>query len=286
MIEIIHQAFSKTWATKKLIAIYYLATLIAAAIIILPLYVLINRFAGNSQLAEQLLYGLQPDLLIEFLRYEGKILFPFFIVAIAIFILYWLFSLSLSAGALKLFADNRRFDASLFWGAVGRFFSRFLRLFFWSLLILLVLLLLPQLITLLQWLFFGKDPYEYISFYSGLLRFILYVIGLFFWLIVFDYGRIILIYHEERSAGKSLLRALDFIKKNFAKVISFAAILTLLGIIAFISFYLLADLLKGSSALTIVIIFFLQQSFIILRAILRLAIFAGETQIYQKYAPI
>ncbi len=284
MIATLKQAFVRVWAHKKIILIFYLTLLLAAAAILLPFRGVMNRFAGHSLLAEELVYRLPGDLLVEFFHYEGKTLMPIAIFAVIILTIYSLLSLALSAGAMKIFAENRRYEASLFWGAAAQFFGRFLRVFFWSLPILLILLLLPQILKLVQWLIFGKDPYENIAYFFTLSRMGLSLLGVFCWLIVFDYARIRLICHEDRATRKSLWRALGFIRKNFSKVIVFAAILSAIGLLGFIVYYLLADLSKGTSALTIVIIFFLQQLFIIFRTMLRLTFFAGETIIYQNYA--
>ncbi|MBN2357292.1 hypothetical protein JXO59_14345 [candidate division KSB1 bacterium] len=283
MLSIIKQGLARMWAHKRLILFFYFANLITAALIILPLRAALNRFAGHSQMADRLRYGMDADLLIEFLQYSGETIGPILLFGLLAAILYWLLTLYLSGGALKLFASGRQYDAALFWGSAGRYFGRFLRLFLWSLLVLLILLLLPQIITLLQRLIFGKDPYEYITYYSGFIRLILYVIGVFFYLMVFDYGRIQIISSEERATRKALWRALVFIRDHFGRVVLLSLIFALTGTVGFFIYYFIADLLNGSIALTIALIFILQQLFMLFRAALRLTGFASETVLYQKY---
>jgi hypothetical protein len=220
------------------------------------------------------------DFLFEFLINSSGLGGIVLITTLVISGLYGLVNLFLSGGALGIFVGKENFTAAKFWGDGGKYFGRFIRLFFWGLPILVVLFGLQFIVSGAQRIIFGSDPYEYVLYWSKWIQFVLRWFAFFLFFIIFDYARIYAVTSDEGKMRKALGEGLGFVWRNFRRTFTLAFTISLLGIVGLLVYNPVADLLSAPNAMIIILLFLWQQIFMIFRMLLRLTLYSGEVQLY------
>jgi hypothetical protein len=271
----------KTAANKRMILIFYLGNLILGLIIILPLRAIIDEFVGYRLMGAKLAGRLDMDFLFELLLHNhsfGDVLRGMIFFAPAV---YWLFLLFLSGGAFVIFAHNEKYSSPIFWGNCGRFFGRFIRLSIWSLPLLAVFFALPLLAKGLLRLFFGSDPYQYITYWGRWLQAGLGFVSFLLFGMVLDYARIHTVLTDERNMRASLWRGFRFAFGKFKHTLGLAALLFVIGGLILAMSTPVANGLAAPSAIIVALMFLIQQFYMILRMGLRLTLYAGQIHLYK-----
>ena len=230
-----------TWKTKRLLLVLYLAGLLPALVVALPLRSVLLSFAGHSLAGTALLDGATVDFLAELVTVNRAASPTLLIILVVSAVAFWFMSLFLSGGALAILALGERYQAVEFWKGAAMFFGRFLRLSLWSLLLLAVLSLLPIGARVVQQLVFGSDPYQYVSYWGIWIQVGIVLFALFFFRVCFDYARIQAVLTEERRTRRSLWQGLRFVVRHPVRAIGLAVCVSLLGWAA-----LLAAALSGA----------------------------------------
>ncbi|MFQ5629284.1 MAG: hypothetical protein ACE5I1_11025 [bacterium] len=280
----IKQGFSQTWANKRMILLFYLASLVFGVIIVWPLRSILSGFIGNSMMGADLAGRMNMDFLFEFFKNVSSAPNAFFGLVFLIPAIYWLFGLFLSGGALASFARGEKYEPAFFWGSSAKYFGRFLRLVLWSLPVLAILLALQFLESGAQRLFFGSDPYQNITYWGGWIRFGMRYFALILFMVIFDYARIYTVLNDEKKMYVSLREALKFALANFGRTFGLAFLLALIGITVLTIYNPIANLLSAPNGFVILILFFVQQAYMLFRMILKLTAFSGQMHLYRGIA--
>jgi hypothetical protein len=271
---------SQVWSNKGILFIFYMANLLSGMVLMLPFRAMLNNFIGYSLMGDKLGGLIDMDFLFEFLINSSGLGGIVLVSGPVIFGLYGLVNLFLSGGALGIFISKENFTAAKFWGDGGKYFGRFIRLFFWGLPVLVILFGLPFIVTGVQRIIFGSDPYEYVLYWSKWIQFVLRWFAILFFFIIFDYARIYVVTLEERKMRKALGEGLHFVWRNLRRTFTLAFSISLLGIVGLLVYNPLADLLSAPNAMIIILLFLWQQIFMLFRMLLRLTLYAGEVQLY------
>ena len=273
----------RAWSTKRLLLVFYLASLLAGVLVALPLREVLLQFAGRSLAANELIQGVTLDFLFELVTANRAaapaltVLFLFGAIA------FWVLSLFLSGGALAILAASERgYQAAQFWGGAAKFFGRFLRLALWSLLLLAALSLLPLTARGAERFLFGPDPYQYVSYWGAWIGAGFTLIALFFFRICFDYARIHAVVTDEAKMRRSLWRAVRFTIGNAVPVVGLALVLAVAGGVAALCYLPVSDLFDGSTVSLVTAAVVAQQLFILWRVTLRLTRYGSQIALYQK----
>ncbi len=276
--------FQKTLGNKRMIAVFYLANLIFGLIVILPLRAIIDGFVGYRLMGEKLAGRLDMDFLLEVIAHKDSFLSAargmIFIIPAA----YWIFLLFLSGGTFAVFASAEKYSAAMFWGNCAEYFGRYLRLALWSLPMFAILLATPFLLTALQRLVFGNDPYQYITYWGGWIRVGLRFIGILIFGIIFDYSRIHTVKTDEHTMRVSLWHGFRFALANFKYTFGLAALLFVIGGLMLAIYNPIADLLAAPNVAIVILMFLTQQLYMIFRMILRLTLCAGQLDVFRNLA--
>lgn len=175
------------------------------------------------------------------------------------------------------------YDSAGFWGDAGRYFARFFRLGLWGLLVLLVLLGIEEALTRgVQYLIFGKEPYEYISYWGRWLRVLLRYFVFLLFLMCFDYGRIYTVLSGERKMRRAIARGIRFTIRNFRRAFTLIFVFTLMAVISLLVYNALVNVFAAPRALIIFLLLLWQQLYILVKMILRVSLYGGEMYLYQK----
>jgi len=266
---------------KRLIVPFYLANLLFGLLITLPLGALLNEFIGGSLVRERLGQAMDYDLFVEFLFHNDIELASLQGLMLVVPGVYWLLALFLSGGAMVVYA-NDSYRPNLFWGASAEHFAPFGRLVLWSLPLLALLFSLRFLEPLFERLIFGSDPYEYVLYWGAWIKMGLGYLGLLLFGIVFDYARLNLVITGDRKARRSLWHALVFAAHNPGRTFALAFILFVTGWLALAIYYPLSIALSAPSWLAVITLFVLQQSYILLRLVLRLTYYSSQLGLYRS----
>ena len=275
---------SQVWSTKRLVLLLYLASAVLGLLLALPLRAVLLDFAGRSLEGAALVNGVSTGFFFELLLHNGAGLAGLRAPALFASIAYLIVSLFLSGGALAVLASGDRYRAIDFWGGGAKFFGRFLRLALWSSLLLAALYLLPLTARGLQRLFFGSDPYEYVSYWGAWIRGGLLLIALFFFRICFDYARIHAVVTDERRMRVSLWRGIGFALRNPLAAVGLALLIAFVGGIALLVYRPLSAAVDGSTVAAIVAAVVAQQAYIIWRAVIRLTRYGSQITLFRELA--
>ncbi|MCP4604011.1 MAG: hypothetical protein GY847_26400 [Proteobacteria bacterium] len=267
---------------KRLILPYYLANLFFALLVALPVGLLLKAFANGSLMQKHSTVGIQWDFLLEFIHYNKHAQSSLIGLAVVAAAAYWTLNLFLSGGALALFAGNEKYSPRAFWGGNARFFGRFARLGLMVLLILVLLLCARFVVDFGVWLVFGSDPYQYILYWSGWIKVGLGYIGILLTYMIFDYARIDLVLRNETKTRRSLWRSVKLVCTNLQTTTTLALILFVIGAALPVLFLGLLGLAIAPNTATLILLFSLQQLYIISRMILRLTSYASQMELIYR----
>lgn len=178
---------------------------------------------------------------------------------------------------------GRSYDSAGFWGNAGQYFARFFRLGLWGLLVLLALLGIAEALTRgVQYLIFGKEPYEYITYWGRWLRVLLRYFVFLLFLMCFDYGRIYTVLSGERKMRRAISRGIRFTLRNFRRAFTLIFVFTLLAVMSLLVYNALVNVFSAPRALIIFLLLLWQQLYILAKMVLRVSFYGGEMYLYQK----
>ncbi|MFQ5632689.1 MAG: hypothetical protein ACE5I1_28305, partial [bacterium] len=275
----IKQGFSQTWANKRMILLFYLASLVFGVVMMWPMRAMLSGFIGSSLMGEA--GRMDMDFLFEFFKNVSAAPNAFMALVFVAPPIFWLFTLFLSGGALASFARGEKYTPSFFWGNAATYFGRFIRLALWSIPVFAILFCLQFLETGLQRLFFGSDPYQNISYWGGWIRFGLRSLGIFLFFIVLDYARIYIVLHDEKKSRIALWASLKFAFANFGRTFGLAFLLAVTGVVALTIYNPIANALSAPNGFVIILLLLVQQVYMFFRMILRLAGYSGQMNLYR-----
>ncbi len=281
---ILKTGFLHMWANKRIVLIFYLASLFFGFAFMLPVRGMLSSFVGESLISSQLAGPLNIDVLTEFLVSNRGFssmtagMIPF------LFTLYGLTGLFLSGGAFAIFDLETTYTAKRFWGNSAYFFGRFLRLFLYSIPLLLLFLIIPIGLNGLQKLIFGADPSEYITYWGKWARIGLRYLGLVIYFLILDYARIITVFRDEQNMRAAIAGGIRFVFSNFRRTFTLIFAFWLIGVIALLIYNSVSDLFSASNAGFVILMILVQQLFMFFRMTLKLALWGGEVSFYKALA--
>ena len=285
----LQSGFSWMWRNKRIVLFFYLSSLLFGVILMLPVRSALSQFIGSSLMGKELGGLMNMDFLFEFLTHN-KIFLPVMTGIIGgVAVLYWLTNLFLSGGTFALVVNKEDYTAVNFWGYSAKYFGRFFRLFFVSLPLLMLFLLIPFIETGLQRLIFGSDPYQYITYWGGWIKIVIRAFAILFYMIIFDYARIYTVATDEKRMRRAIWEGLSFTWKNIGTVFMLAFSIALIGYLSLFIYNPVANALSAPSGYVIFILFLVQQLYIFFRMMVRVTLYSSEVFLYgqllEKSAP-
>lgn len=280
ILKSIKSGFAQMWANKRLVLVYYLANLFFGLILMLPLCLVLNKFVGHSLMGAKLGGHLDADFLFEFLKYNSSAIDSIKGLFLIVPLSYWLFSLFLSGGAFSVFASGEKYSPSLFWGNAANYFGRFVRLVLWCLPVIAVLFCLQFTWSAIERIFFGSDPYQYITYWGGWIKVGLRYVSILLIALVLDYARIYTVLTDERRMRISVLKGIKFVFQKFLLTFSLVLLLFIIGAIVLIIYNPIANALHAPNIVVIFILLLLQQIYMFFRMLLRLTKFSSQMYLY------
>jgi hypothetical protein len=273
-------AFTETWRNKRLLLVYYLASLVFGLLVAVPAAAALSRFLGRSLLGAKLAGPFDPEILAIFVRHQPESVWLLAVFLAIAWMLHKIFFLFLSGGTISLFVVREPYQPRDFWSAAAEHFGPFLLILLWTLPVLVVLMSIQFAVPLLRHLIWAGDPPEAVLFWSVVLRVVLGLTGLFLAGLVFDYARIHVVSMRESRSWMTMLVALRFAFTRIHLVVALALSVLMAGFGLLVVQQLLSGLLSGAGVVALLALVLFQQLTVAARMFLRIALVAGEVRLY------
>jgi hypothetical protein len=243
---------------------------------------------GSSMSASELMSGLDFTLLSDFLKFHRDELSAVFGQITWVMVFYMLISAFLSGGILTgLRWNNGSTPISEFFSGCGKYFGRFFRLFLLLVVVLVVVVpILAMVLTLLSSMLTRNSTSEVTDFVVGIVQMVLFLIPMMIILMIADYAKIAVVMNDEKAMVKTAWRSTKFVFGHFFTTFCLELLMLLVPLVLFVV-YMFLDLNIGMTTdLTIVVMFVIQQVFMISRAWSKVFFFGGEMSLYQSLQPV
>lgn len=281
IIKSFYSALNDVKNNLRMVVLFYVVNLFFGFLLLLPFRIPMSKMIGHSLLGEKLAGRFDMTMLFEFLTHSREALGSIRIFLIIGPILYMLVAILLSGGALSIFLEKRRYAALVFWQKSVQYFGRFLRLGLYMIPVFAVLICVQFVVNGIERLFWGADPYQYISYWGSWIKVLLRYIGFYIGVLILEYARIDAIVRDEKRMRRSLINAIRFVFKNFWKTAGFMVLIVVIGILILVIYNLLADLLSAPNAFIILLLFLLQQLYMFIRMGVLLITYSGLVNLYE-----
>ena len=285
--EIFYQGRYLANRNKKLWFLLWLMNGLMAGVAALPVFGVLNAELKNSLMTSSLVDRFSLDFATEFTFKYWDSLPSGLMLIVALGIVYVVLTLLTTGGTLAVFSStDRRFKASVFFRGCGTYFWRFFRLFivaaiFYGIFVVALNGVLSSLLNKLTkpW---TQERLVLLVSWTRLLAvaFVFIVVNM-----VFDYAKVRLVVDEGRSAVKAAFRSIKFVFKNFKRTLALFLFCMLLGLLFIVIYNPLEHVLPQNTRRWIIIVFVLQQLFILARIYVRLTFFSSEVLLYEALRP-
>ncbi len=275
---------SVAWKYKWMVLLAWVLNFACALIVVFPLKSMLESFSDHSLMSLKLISGLDLEYLFEFLHYSPEATSTLFLLFVCVGGLYSILNLFVAAGAYGMIISNESWSLAGFIIQSGRAIGRFFRLFLWGIPVYIVLYCLQFIETGFVRIIFGKDPYQYITYWGTMIRVFLGMLGLMIAAMVVDYARIHTLRTNERAMRKSILHGLRFALRHFLPAFGIAFAIAVPSFLLPVAVPALANALTSGTG-AILFLFIIQQAAMLLRMYLKVTLYAAESSFHVHALP-
>ena len=276
------RGFKTTNEKWKLVVYLWLINFIFSILMITPIYFLLQKDFSRSLMGDRIAQGF--DLLwFGDIVYKYKDFYPAFLGWILIpSIFFLLLFIFLNGGILgRVAAQEGKVNLEKFLADCGKYFFRFFRVFLISLVAYFVLFsLILRAVSALFKIWTKNASTEWVLIFSSNLKFLVMILLFSIVRMFFDYVRVRLVAEGSKKKIRATVLTFHFIGKRFLKVWSLYLLVALITIILGIVCLAIWQYLPQIGIL-IVILFILQQVYIISRMWTRVLFFSTEYHFFK-----
>ncbi len=274
------KGFIQTAKYPRMWFILYFANLLMGLLLALPMFSVLNTHFGHSDFYYRLLEGYNATVFKEFFYYFGDALSALLGGIKWLLLAYFLLSVFLTGGIIRTLNDDK-FSTSSFFGGAAYSFFRYLGL---SLLVAIIqiffLIVIAGSVGKYIDLKFDSFQSELVVYGIVIAALVVYFFIFLIFNMVSDYGKFYLEMNDSFNIFKAFWDGIKYVFKHFLKTMSLYLILLFLpAVIMYVYLYFEKDY-KMATSLGILIVFIMQQGFILLRVFLRTWILSSELKIY------
>ena len=282
IIKAYKSGLNATINSLQLITIGYLFLLIPALLIALAYWSSFKSAIGNFMSPGNLLNGFDYTAYTELMRFEGEKISAATSQAFLLIIFYVFVGLFISGGIIFSLNDKSSKSnlLSLLTGG-SRFFWRFLKLNFYSMVVHLIIMAIIYLpFTLLVVNSFESATTEKSTFFLFLPFGIIHLIIMIYLFTINNYAKFALVHNNSRKALSLLWAAAKFVTRKFFNTYSLALLLLVVPIIFLLGYLKISGFLEMNSGLMILIVFLVQQIYVWLRMACKVWFLSGHFEYY------
>lgn len=274
------KGFIQTAKYPRMLLILYFANILMALLFALPFFSVLKSSAGHSDFLNGFLEGFDYTAFSNLMNNSGKAFSAITGGIKWMLLAYFLLSVFLTGGIIRTLNDDK-FTTSSFFGAGAFSFFRFLGLSFIIVLFQLIFLLLIAVPTQMYIdNHLSNFQSELTSYYIGFSALGLYTIIFLIISMIGDYGKFYMELNNSFNIFKAFWKGIKYVFLHFLKTFVLYLILLIIpAIIMYVYLYLENDI-KMATSIGILLVFLMQQAFILLRVFLRTWILSSELMIY------
>ena len=278
--------FKQSAALIKMILLIYLVNLILGLLVALPFLHAIKAGFGSSMLPAVLLKGFDFTAVTEFLRQSSARISGAVYEARWIILIYLFLNVFFTGGILKMLTSAEKYSVRSFLDGCLIWLFRYFKLFIYMAVIHIVLIAIVFLpLTLILKGASKTVDSESSLFYTGLAGVILYLLLLIVILMVGYYAKIMIAANQSKKVFAAVFRSFQFVFRSFRSTFTLMFFLILNLVVLIAVYWILNHFIGNSSGITILIMFFIQQFFILSRVYLRIWTFGSQYELYRNLRP-
>lgn len=267
------------WKEKKMLFWLYGFNLLFAYLVTLPISMMFSKALDNTLAADKVLEAFDLTIFITIFSEFGRGVHVGRMIT-TIGVLYLIVNIFFAGGILRIFAGEKRFTIKIFFEGCIDYFKRFLKLFLFSLLFIVMAILSYLALSGLISLITDNATTEHLPIIFFVLK--IFIVGMILAMtnMLIDYARIMAVVNDFHGMYQTLKQSLMFVmmspKKTTSLYISYVV-----TFIVFLSVYLLVEsFITVNSTYTVIIFFLWTQLFILSRIWIRMSFFAGQYSFY------
>jgi hypothetical protein len=287
ILQAFFSGFRRAMSEWKMIFLLYVINLLVALPLALAFRSSLASGFGASMDSSSLMQGLDFSVMQEFLKLHRDGIGAIMQQVAWVLLIYMIINTFLAGGILTLVRGKKEpFSASAFFAGCGTYFLRYLRLFLvFGILLVLVLAIVSAVLGGIVSTMTDSASSEVIAFWAYVAMFVLLLLPAMLVIMIADYAKIIVIMQDEHSMLRTAWQSTKLVFRNFFKVIGLELLMVLIPIVLFVV-YMWLDLSIGmTSGMTILVMFVLQQLFIVTKAWTKVFFFAGELSLFHSLQP-
>lgn len=282
MLSIIQTNVKKLLFNWKMVLVIFGVNFILVLIFARPFYNTIQNQAQQSIEFEKLTKDFDYTVISDFLHQHGESLAPFSSIAISLAVVYLLLSVFFSGGILnELDHSDGKFIVGEFLKSCTHYVGKFLLLLVFELILILVLFFAGGLFYFIFALVAeGGSEREYILWMipPTFILFSLILIALN----CVDYAKTAIYNNNSLSAWDGFWVGINFTIKNFFKTYSLLFLVLFIGLLCFLLYFGIENLIGRNSGFTIFLMFLVQQAFIFVRIFLKTLTLGNALTLYNS----
>jgi hypothetical protein len=281
-------ALQRASSEPKMVLVLYLLNVLFAIPLAMAWRSVLDLGLGRSMDSSHLMQGLDFQVLQDFMNLHRDGLSVILAQMSWAVFAFMLVNTFLAGGILSaLQAPGVKFSASNFFGGCARYFGRFLRLFIVFVILLVIVGLLMMVICAFVVQALGQNAASEITYlWVMIAAVVLFLLPMMLIVMIADYAKVSVVLSDERSMLKSAGRSAQFVFRHLFGTCGLGLLMLLIPI-ALVAVYLVLDLSIGMATnVTIVLMFIIQQIFMISRSWTKVFFFSGELEFYQMLQPV
>ena len=280
--------FRRGLAEPKMVVLLYVLNFLLAVPLALACRAVLSDGLGSSMAPSNLMQGLDFTVWQDFSNIHGEELSAVIGELSWVLLLSMLLSTFLSGGILsELRAERKNFSASSFFAGCGTFFFRFFRLFlFFGLLLFVTAVVLMGILGAAVGALTENATSEITAVWVQVIAAVIFFVPVALIMMIADYAKVSVVVNDDRSMVKTAWRAAKFVFGRLLRTFGLEVLMLLVPLVLF-AVYLMLDLAIGmTTGTTIIVMFVIQQLFLLSRALTKVFFLAGELAFYRSLQPV
>lgn len=269
------------WNDKKMLFWLYGFNLMFAYLLTIPVSMILTAALDQTTAADKVLEAFDITIFSTiFLTYGKGITLSRGVITIGL--VYLLMNIFFSGGILAVFVTGDRFKLSEFLSNCILYFKRFLRLFLFSIVFFIFILIINYLLSKICGIFTENSVTEHAYVYLLIFRMIIVGFLLMMVIMIFDYAKIMTIVNDFHRMYKTVKEAIIFIRMNFLKTTGLYFLYLITAIIFLVAYLFVESWLHISNGWLVLIFFIWSQLYMISKIWIRLSFYGGQYIFYRS----
>jgi hypothetical protein len=277
----------------KMLLVLWFFNVLFASVIYFQFSDYLNRVFGTSAAAGKFLKSFDFNTFFEMMTFNGTALNTIVSLAKYLLLFYGIATIFLAGGILHTLSFSRGAEASsekrrvlpLFFHGAGKYFGRFLRLFLYSWVLWLVVVVFIMFYSGIVVSAAEDAMNEPLISYLALAGIIVLLFLIFLIRMIVDYARIKIVVEDSPWVFLSLFRSVGFVFRKLFKTLAIYYLFFLTGAALWTLFWLVQKPIKTHSLLPILLAFFIGQIFILSRGWIKVGLQGAQLEYYRSVVP-